>query len=172
MPKGISNNLSGYIITALSLYIGLFLNLIIVIFNRFYDDFKEQIEASSTTETLTTFLDNINPVEKARLKRLKNFYLQFTTLTTYSILISLLTTVLLAIQMIDGFLDYDIFKDFTFCGWGNVNILTTLNFLFASLIVAIRVTTVYFLFNFLLITTYAVASMYEYIYSEFKKVRF
>lgn len=83
VSTGINKDFAGYIISALSIFIGLNISLIIMLFDKFN----------------STNFDTNNKTYKDKVKLLKhrNFFMQFTSLTAYSIILSLVLIVLLSI---------------------------------------------------------------------------
>lgn len=79
---GINKDFAGYIISALSIFIGLNISLIIMVFDKFN----------------STDFDTNNKTYKVKVRLLKhrNFFMQFTSLTAYSIILSLILIVLLS----------------------------------------------------------------------------
>lgn len=143
------NDFIGYIIAALSIFIGLFLSMIISIFDKF-----QSIDFSEATKTESRM---------AVLKKTKNYFKQFTTLTTYAILISILTIVLLSALF---FTDY--FSTTTNIYPLDIENGSRLLFIKLSSIVFYRATILYFLMDFVYIVIMAVTSNYVYIYTEYE----
>ena len=72
LPNGLNNEFINFTITAFSIFIGLFLALIISIYDKF-----QKVDFSL----------KYNEIEKINLIETKNFFKQFTSLTSYTILI-------------------------------------------------------------------------------------
>ncbi len=141
----------GYIIAALSIFIGLFLSMIISIFDKF-----RSLDFSS---------ENMSESKRAILIKTKNYFKQFTTLTTYAILISILTIVLLSALFFTDFFNQSTniypldFKNGSYMLFGEI-----------CAIVFYRSIILYFLMDFVYIVIMAVTSNYVYIYSEYNNV--
>ena len=73
VENGINRDFAGYIIAALSIFIGLNINLIIMIFDKF----------NSTNFDVS----NKPYIDKVRLLKRRNFFMQYTSLTAYSIIL-------------------------------------------------------------------------------------
>lgn len=160
--EGIDKEFAGYIITALSIFIGLNINLIIMIFDKF----------NSTNFDVT----NKTHIERVRLLKRRNFFMQYTSLTAYSIILSIILILLLSlcfstsysmsISVVDYFLYY---KDLVvsdiplFWSWEAFR-----NCLYLVGILFLRCLTYYLMFYYLLILLYSIGSAYAYISQEFK----
>lgn len=138
----------GYIIAALSIFIGLFLSMIISIFDKF--------------RTLDFAIQNMTESKRAVLIKTKNYFKQFTTLTTYAILIAILTIVLLSVLFFTDFFNHS-------TNIYSIDLQNGSYLLFGKLsfIVIYRATILYFLMDFVYIVIMAVTSNYVYIYTEY-----
>ncbi|SFN66325.1 hypothetical protein SAMN05421738_1191 [Algoriella xinjiangensis] len=83
-----SNDLSGYIISALSLFIGLFFTFIFTLFDKYKSKYTNDFLLTSTDE------------EKAVNDKNINFYKKVSYLTLYAILIAIITIILFSINWI------------------------------------------------------------------------
>ena len=155
ITEGLNKDFIGYIIAALSIFIGLFVSIILSLNDRFYPLLIESLNRKLTDK------------EKINLIRKKNYIKQFTSLTTYSILLAILCIILLSLSLVIGSFrihislntlteSFEIHKYYIFCKY--------------LLIIVYRIIVLYFLFDFILITVYAITSMYNYIIVEYDKI--
>ena len=138
---GLSNDIIDTLLNSLSIMTGLFLALIVVV----YDKFKElRFDASS---------------DSGKINRLKswNYLQQFNALASYAIFISLIV-----ISILVGTLLYGQQIDFS-----NVSIATSIEEVNVSLsikmmlVCVVRFCVVYFLLDFFILTIYAVTSLFQ-----------
>jgi len=153
MNNGISRDFAGYAITALSIFVGLFLSLILMVFDKFNSIDFSKIRGEKQIYAIRT----------------KNFFKQFTALTSYSILIALLSLLLLAASL---------FGESMTISFSEIEIIISgkwhqiaLRVLKVVVSCTYRICTIYFLLDFLYITVYALTSMYDYIKSEYDKIK-
>lgn len=152
LTKGLTEHFVGCIISGLALYVGFFISFIIFVFEKFYNtDFET---------------DNKKDMEIAGLIIQKNFIKQFTSLASYSVLISLLCIILLAVGLIyepmATELDLDIY----------IGIIASKQWLILfkySLLLIYRIVIIYFLLDLILLTLYVITSMHSYMQSIYKK---
>jgi len=148
--KGLSSDFVGYIINALSIFVGLFLTLILSVF----DKFKALSQIPQPTE-----------IDKEYLKQRTNFFKQFTSLTGYAIIIAIFCILLLSITFTTGIFKLNIFHDSFFIP--SFFSFSINGYLFLSALY--NITVIYFLLDFLLIVIYAVTSMHTYMMIEYNK---
>jgi hypothetical protein len=153
MQKGISRDFAGYSITALSIFVGLFLSLILMVFDKFHSIDFSKISGNAQVYAIRT----------------KNFFKQFTALTSYSILLALLSLLLLGASMFGESMTISILEipNLISGTWHQI----VLKIIRVIGVCIYRICTIYFLLNFLYITVYALTSMYDYIKSEYDKVK-
>ncbi|MBD9179631.1 MAG: hypothetical protein EGP82_10745 [Odoribacter splanchnicus] len=152
LPKGLNNEFIDYTITAFSIFVGLFLALILSV----YDKFQK-----------INFAIRYNVLEKTDLIKIKNFFKQFTALTTYSILISILSIILLLLMTL-----YDFFKlDISQYSWTFISKDSLICFLKLFLLCLVRGFACYFILDFMLLALYAISSMFGFINKEYDKVK-
>lgn len=155
--NGVNNDFIGYSIAALSIFIGLFLTLLLSVFDKF-----KGIDFSKA---------NKNDDVKIDLIRMKNFFKQFTALTSYSILLSILSILLLILFYLIPGLDINLL-DYTFVDSINkISVDNGVLFIRNTIILIHRIAVAYFLLDFLLIVIYAVTSFYSYIYNEYEQIK-
>lgn len=157
LSVGFNKDFIGYIIASLSIFIGLFLTLILTVFDRFQKlDFNKP---------------NLSEKEEMFLIQRKNFFKQFTALTSYSILISLLCIVLLSLSLLGDFFNlninhYSLIKDLKIIHLNNI-----LNCFWVFAVLIYRTIVIYFLLDFLIIVVFALTSIYNYILLEYDKIK-
>ncbi len=153
---GFGSDFAGYCISALSIFVGLFLSLIITVFEKF-----SNIDFSLATDQ----------TKKLNAIRVKNFFKQFSSLTSYSIVLAIFNLILMGFSLGEGALtvSIDSIKEIftTYYEWDDI----ILNLIKPIIIVLYRIITTYFLLDFLYITIYAVGSIYDYMKSEYDKVK-
>jgi hypothetical protein len=156
LPKGFNKEFVGYIITALSLFVGLFLTLILSFYQKF-----QGFDFSNTQELPLN--------EKIVLKQTRNYFIQFTSLTSYSILISLFCICLLSLNLLFESLNIDILQYQFIKGLKDLNINTVFRGLGISVICIYRLIVIYFIFDFFYLTTYALGSIFKFLMVEYQK---
>lgn len=151
MQGGFNDEFAGYVVSGLSLFAGLFFSFVLMMFDKFRGiDFE-------------SFRDNAREVRLGI--RLKNYYKKSTALSFYIILLSLLCILLLSASLFDMKISIGkVSSDFPLVTQVFVVLKGVGAFLY-------RATTIYFLLNFLWITLYLIASFYDYVESEYDKVR-
>lgn len=163
--SAINKDLAGYIIAALSIFIGLYISLIMLVFDKF-----------SSTDFKT---DNKSLVCRIELLKKRNFFWQFTSLTSYCILVAILLIVLLSFCFFDGYikelntieiLQYlvDLISNDYERYWSIDAAQSAMNI---GCILIARFLTYYFLLDFMMILVYAICSTHSYITKEYKDKR-
>ncbi len=156
IKNGFNKDFVGYIIASLSIFVGLFMTLILTIFDKF-----EKIDFNKKNKT---------EKEKTSLIKRKNFFKQFTALTSYSILISLTCILLLSTSMLSEVFSRNILEYEFVAKWDTISIDEVLLLVENFLIVCHRIIITYLILDFLLMVLYALSSIYSYISIEFNKV--
>ena len=152
LPTGFNETFVGYIIASLSIFVGLFLTLILTVYDKF-----QKIDFS---------LAKFNDIDQIELVRIKNFFKQFTSLTTYSILLSISCILLLSFFILFKFSIKEITIDIVTNNSSDYKQLIKIFILLSH-----RIITLYFLLDFVMITIYAITSIYGFIISEFDKIK-
>lgn len=149
LTKGISNDIIGYVMSAFSISVSLFMSLLVSIFDKFENT---NFETKDKTE------DHI-----ARLKQKKNFFKRFISITSYLVVLSILVIVLCSLTYMFNISERAIdINTFTLNPKEISLLLTTKN----TLIIGYRITLNYFLLNYLFLTFFVTGSAYEYYMSE------
>lgn len=155
LDKGLSKDLIGYIMSAFSISVSLFISLLVSIFDKF--------------ENINFSTKNISEDDRVRLIQKKNFFKRFISITSYLIFLSILIILLCSINYlfsIDISIDY---KDFVLdvC---KIDIGKTI---ISIIILTYRIILYYLLMNYLLLTLFVTSSSYEYYISEIdrKKIK-
>jgi hypothetical protein len=152
--NGFSFDLIGYILAMFSIFVGLLLSLLISMFDKFNDtDFSSK---------------NSGIVVEAYTKKLKNYFIQFNTLTTYSILLALLNIILLSFYYIFDFLNESISIKFLVINVKE-NICFEWYYIKHVIILIHRMITIYFFLDFFYLLIYSLTSIYSFINKEYKK---
>ncbi|AFL98169.1 hypothetical protein ACQ1Q1_08295 [Ornithobacterium rhinotracheale] len=153
--NGFNKDFIGYIIASLSIFIGLFLTLVLTIFDKFQKINFEQI--------------NLSDKDKIILIQRKNFFKQFTALTSYSILLSTLCIFLLSLSLLMDILKVNIYNFKIIKSIEDINCKNFLNGVGLFFIVVYRISVLYFLLDFFLMILYVLSSIYTYITLEFDR---
>jgi hypothetical protein len=157
LPKGFTDNFSGYTISFLGIFVGLFSNIVI----SMYDKRKN---------LLSDGIEDKNEIEKARIKQLKNYLVQFTGLTSYSILLALSTIIMLLISLSHEALKTDIRLYTMVDSFSKIKLINLIYFFQASLLIVYRFCIIYLLSNFFCITTFSITSYFTFLSTEYKKI--
>ena len=136
--KFINDHFAGYVISALSIFVGLFTSILIMIFDKFLAQKKsfEDLKYPNADE-------NVNQL------KLKNFSRQFVFVTLESLLIALSLIALLLIPLLlkENYLN-DI-TDYEFSKFSNYNLLTLKCFLINSISLLSRLLIILLLYKFI-----------------------
>lgn len=157
LKNGFTDNFAAYSITFLGIFIGLFTTIVISLYER--------------KESLFEAYQKNNQAENSRLKKVRNYFIQFTGLISYSILIALFTTILLLFVLLfpetqDNLWNYHFIKSIR-----EFQLVSLWIFLRNSLLILQRFVTIYLLCRFFLITIYAISSYFSFLISEYKRVK-
>lgn len=153
MKTSFNEGFAGYVVSGLSLFAGLFFSFILMLIDKFQKiDFEPYKEINNAA---------LMPLGV----RLKNYYKKSTTLSFYIVLLSLLSILLLSLSLFDIGIDLFYYIKEKPC--------ISLVFQGAKKIILFlyRTTTLYFLLDFLWITIYLITSFYDFIGSEYDKVK-
>lgn len=163
MENGFSDDFVGYIISALSIFVGLFLTLIISVFDKFQKlNLKELKDKENKGEIV------ISAKIKTSLIQRKNYFKQFSSLTSYSIIISIFCIFLLSISLLTDFFKLNL-TEFVFAE--KITTKSIILFFKLSAVYVYRLVILYLLTNFLLIVIYAVTSIYNLFIMELDEVK-
>jgi len=154
LTSGISGNVLGYLISAFSISITLFMSLLVNIFDKF----------ENTEFKITNLLES----DIVRLKQKKNFFKRFISITSYLVVLSILIVLLCSITYFIDSLSGDISINTFTVEWSKINVLLTIKNI---LILTYRVVLNYFILNYLLLTLFVAGSAYEYYISELDRKR-
>jgi len=154
--KGFSPDFAGYIISGLSLFVGVLFSFVLTLFDKFKNiDFSEYKKEKSEEKYIIGV-------------KLKRFFKKTTILTLYSAILSIVCIILLAITLIMPKINIEI----SYCSLIE-NITNTPLYTLTKIfcITLYRGCLVYFLLNFILITVYIISSFYDYMISEINKIK-
>jgi len=145
LTHGLSRDIIGYVITAFSISVSLFMSLLVSIFDKFEN---------------TDFTTNLRTEEQiTRLKQKKNFFKRFISITSYLVLF----IVLCSLTYIFNYSAHDLNVNLLTFDFKKIDILLTLK---NSLVILYRISLNYFLLNYLFLTLFIAGSAYEYYISE------
>ncbi|MDQ3192227.1 MAG: hypothetical protein M3Q58_11605 [Bacteroidota bacterium] len=149
LPKGISKDIIGYIVSAFAISITLFMSLLVSIFDKFENT---KFETKNKTES-----------EIVRLVQKRNFFKRFISITSYLVILAILIIVISSMPYIFDFLAREVKIEKLVFTWSNIDLLRTFK---NTLIVIYRIALNYFLLNYLFLTLFVAGSAYEYYISE------
>ena len=155
-PRGFSNDFSGYIISFLGIFIGLFSSIVISMQDKSISLYQDW-----STKTV---------VEKMRARKVRNYIVQFTGLTSYSILLALVVVILLSATLLSPKFQIDL-RRFSFISLEKIEFYNILTGGGVILLYLHRLITLYFLANIFFITIYSTTSYFSYLQSEYKKIK-
>ncbi len=149
LTKGISKDIIGYVISAFSISVSLFMSLLVSIFDKFENTNFDT--AKKSEEEIT------------RLKQKRNFFKRFISITSYLVVLSILIIIMCSLTYIFNLAAREIdIKTLTF----NINRIDIVLTIKCSVLLFYRVTLNYFLLNYLFLTFFITGSAYEYYISE------
>lgn len=152
LTNGISKDIIGYVMSAFSISVSLFMSLLVSIFDKFE---KTNFEAAKKIED-----------ELIRLKQKKNFFKRFISITSYLVVLSILVIILCSLTFV---FDLSVVKldpnTFT-TEWKSIDVVLTIK---NMLIILYRIALNYFLLNYLFLTFFITGSAFEYYMSEMNR---
>lgn len=153
MQRCFDKDFAGYVVSGLSLFAGLFFSFILMLLDKFQKIDFEPFKKDNNAELMPFGV------------RLKNYYKKATALSFYIIILSMVSICLLSLSLFNikiGISSASLVDSF-------IGVLLLRG---KSLLVFLyKATTIYFLLDFLWITLYLVTSFYDYIFSEYDKVK-
>jgi hypothetical protein len=156
IPAGFDNDFAGYIISGLSLFIGILFTFVLTLYDKFKSiDFSE-------------YKKEINEEKNKQGIRVKNFFKKITVLTLYSAVLSIVCVILLAITLIFPQINMEISYISVFESIKDIHFCTLIKIFFVTIY---RCALIYLLLDFILITVYIISSFYDYIISEINKIK-
>ena len=158
IDDGFSNEFVGYTNAVLAILTGLYLSVIVNLFAKFD---KEKLIKKMSKQKLTV-------MQKNNLIARKNYFIQFTSLTMYSILIALFCLVMLSLSLLFESFDTRVSIDTLKENWQIVQYSCLLKLL---VIIFYRIILLYFLINLVYLSSYIVSSVYSYIVGEYNEVK-
>lgn len=158
--NGFGKEFAGYVVSALSLFVGLFFSFILMLIDKFqktdFSPYKKEVNAQ------------LMPIGV----RLKNYYKKATTLSFYIIVLALLCILLLSVSLLSiPFHEvYQCIKERISIKYVDTwkAIWECSSFILKS---TYRGVSIYFLLDFLWITLYLLSSFFDYVGSEYDKVK-
>lgn len=149
LTHGLSKDIIGYVISAFSISVSLFMSLLVSIFDKFENT---DFDINQKTET-----------EIIRLKQKKNFFKRFISITSYLVVLSILVIVLCSLTYIFNLSDKEVSLSAFTIELKKIDLFLTLR---NGLLIMYRVMLNYFLLNYLFLTLFVASSAYEYYISE------
>lgn len=157
LPKGFTDNFAGYIISFLGIFIGLFTGIVIALFDK--------------SKSLLDGYDLLDQPEKLKIKQTRNYIVIFSGLTSYGILLALVTIVLLSLCLLNEKFRIDLHHYPIVKNLSEINPQAIYRGLKVMILIIHRFFIMYFLINFFIITTYSFTSYFSYLSSEYKKLK-
>jgi hypothetical protein len=154
LPKGISEEIIGYVMGAFSISVSLFMSLLISIFDKFENT---KFEKEERTED-----------EIIRLKQKKNFFKRFISITSYLVILSIMVIILCSFTYLFNLSVRPVLPETLVFEFNKINWIFT--FKNAALIIY-RITLNYFLLNYLILTLFITGSAYDFYMSEMDRRR-
>lgn len=155
LKKGFSESFAGYIISFLSIFIGLFTTIIISLFDK-SDTLQDKIN-----EQLRLHKNNLEDSNKLSwLYKSTNYLKKFTALTSYSIYLAIVLIFLLIFTLLFSELNIDLSR--IIISDKILNFKAISFFLKVSLVVIYRLVICYILCTFFVITTYSITSYFTF----------
>lgn len=155
-PNGISADFAGYIISGLSLFVGLLFTIVVSLFDKF-----KNIDFSKYNMNV-----NVNLYQTG--VRLKNYFKKTIILTLYTAILAIVCILMISITLL--FEKVGTTMDFIEIG-KNISMYEWHFFVLSGLLFVYRVTLFYFLLNFIYITKQLVTSFFDYMISEIDNVK-
>jgi hypothetical protein len=152
--KGFDKDFVGYAIAALSIFIGLFTNLIIVLYQRH--------------STIKDPREDMSDLEKLNIKKLRNFIKQFTFVTGKNLLISILVIVLATITLLyEGLMTTELSGFYWVSNLSEINNETVVNFSVCTALFFYRYLLVYLLVDFFVLLLYSIGALFAFLKNEY-----
>lgn len=157
---GFGKDFAGYVVSALSLFAGLFFSFILMLIDKFqkinFSPYKKDVNAQ------------LMPIGV----RLKNYYKKATTLSFYIIVLALLCILLLSASLLSiPFHEICQFVE-KIISASYIDVWKTIWEISSFIVKSIyRGVSIYFLLDFLWITLYLLSSFFDYVGSEYDKVK-
>lgn len=142
-PSGLNNEIVDFLLSSLSIMTGFFLALVVVVYEK---HMGMEFHAND---------------EDGRVKEYKlwNYLRQFSVLTSYAILISIVVITILIGSLLFGHETH--FSDYTLAtSIKDVDLLLTIRLI---VIVIVRFLLIYFLLDFFILTVYAITSLFQFV---------
>jgi len=152
LTKGISKDVVGYVMSAFSISVSLFMSLLVSIFDKFENT---KFQSDKKTED-----------EITRLVQKKNFFKRFISITSYLVVLSIIVIILCSLTYIFNLSVREIKIESFTLEWSKMNTILTLKNCF---ILLYRILLNYFLLNYLFLTFFITGSAYEYYMSEMNR---
>jgi intein/homing endonuclease len=149
LKKGLSESIIGYVISAFSISVSLFMSLLISIFDKF-----EKTEFSTINKT---------EVEILRLIQKKNFFKRFISITSYLVVLSILVIIISSLTYIFNLAKRELDINLLTIEYEKIDVILTIKYIFLALY---RTALNYFLLSYLLLTLFISGSAFEFYMSE------
>lgn len=142
-PAGLNNDIVDYLLSSLSILTGFFIALVVVVYEK-----QSGVTFNASTRE-----------EQVKEYKMWHYLRQFSALTSYAILISIIVISILIGFLLFGhethFSDYNLASNIKDVDW-----LLTIRL---SFIVSVRFLLIYFLLDFFILTIYAISSLFQFI---------
>lgn len=152
IQDGFSISFAGYIISGLSLFIGVFFTFLISLYEKF-----KNINFSKNNK-------NVSEIKNISVVKQLNFFKKLSVLSLYSVLLSVLLILLLSLTLLFGQFfssEIDILVFFS-----SLKCYSLYNISYTFLLFFYRAITLYFLLNFVLVALFIISAYYDFIINE------
>ncbi len=154
---GFSNEFAGYVISFLGIFIGLFASVMLSLYDK-----KDKL--------IENYIDK-DKQDKARIKKIKNLFLQFTALVSFSVIQGLFLIILLFVVLLSkrtqlSIYNYQLVTELKAIHWREVLLFFQQSFNFIH-----RLFVFYLLSRFFFITTFTVSSFFAFLINEYKRIK-
>lgn len=156
LNKGFSENFAGFTISFLGIFVGLFSSIVITMYDK-----RHSIIGDYNSKTID---------QQTQTIRIKNYLVQFTGLTAYSILIAIVLIILLSFVLLHDVTKVNLYN-YTFVNLKEIDWKSIGYFIKNAIVITYRYYTTYLLLNFFFITLFSTTSFFSFLSSEYKEIK-
>lgn len=154
---GFSNDFAGYVVSFLGIFIGLFASVMLSLYDK-----KDKL--------IENYIDK-DKQDKARIKKIKNLFLQFTALVSFSVIQALFLIILLFVVLLSkrtqvSIYNYELVTNLKDIHWHEIVLFFQQTFNFIH-----RILVFYLLSRFFFITTFTISSFFAFLINEYKRIK-
>jgi hypothetical protein len=156
LPRGINDNFAEYAIAFLGIFVGLFTSIIISLYDK--------------GKSLYIGINEKNSEEKAQVDILRNYLVQFTGLTAYSIILALVAVILLLGILLFPERRVNVWSYYLVSSFSEINSITVFNFFKVVGVSLFRIGIFNILLNFFAVTLFSLSSYFSFLHAEYKEL--